>query len=70
MKSMVSPLETRLAAFLRAKRGKLTYLEFAHKLHVTASSVFRIENCQQSVTLRSLERILKRLDCTVDDVFQ
>ena len=62
-------LDHKLAVFIRQKRGDRTYAEFAHILGVTPSTVFRLEQKQQSITLRSLGKILERLKCTYKDVF-
>ena len=66
---MAVKLERQLAAFLRRKRGEKTYAEFSKKLGVTASTLHRLEMCEQSVTLSRLELILRRLKCSVRDVF-
>ncbi|MDR2463159.1 MAG: helix-turn-helix domain-containing protein [Verrucomicrobiales bacterium] len=55
--------------FIRRKRGERTYAEFAHMLGVTPSTVFRLEQKQQSITLRSLGKILERMRCSYKDVF-
>ncbi|MDR0533034.1 MAG: helix-turn-helix transcriptional regulator [Verrucomicrobiales bacterium] len=62
-------LDHKLAVFIRQKRADRTYAEFAHILGVTPSTVFRLEQRQQSITLRSLSKILERLKCTYKDVF-
>jgi DNA-binding Xre family transcriptional regulator len=66
---MRQSLDQELADFLRKKRGKTPYAVFAKKLGVTPSSLFRLENGQQSVTLRTLQQICDRLKCNVHDVF-
>jgi DNA-binding Xre family transcriptional regulator len=38
-------------------------------LGVTPSTVFRLEQKQQSITLRSLGKILERMRCSYKDVF-
>lgn len=66
---MSGPLEKQLNVFLRRKRGDLTYEQFSRKIGLRASSLHRLELCQQSITLRSLQQILKRLKCRLSDVF-
>ena len=66
---MRQTLDEQLATFLRRKRGDLPYAAFAKKLGITPSSLFRLENGQQSVTLKTLQQILERLKCGVEDVF-
>jgi DNA-binding Xre family transcriptional regulator len=38
-------------------------------IHRSSSTLFRLENQQQSVTLGRLEQILERLKCKLGDVF-
>ena len=66
---MRESLDKKLAVFLRKKRAETPYATFAKKLGITPSSLFRLENCQQSVTLRTLEQILDRLKVELEDVF-
>ena len=42
---------------------------FARKLGVSTSSLHRMEMGEQNVTLKTLEHLLKRLKCNVNDVF-
>ena len=62
-------LDIQLASFLRKRRGEMTYAAFARKLGITPSSLFRLENCQQSITLKTLQQILDRLGLDIADVF-
>jgi transcriptional regulator with XRE-family HTH domain len=66
---MQQKLEQQLAKFLRAKRGELTYADFAKRLGVTASTLYRLENAEQSITLRKLQEIMDRLKCGISDIF-
>jgi len=58
-----------LAAFLRKRRGETPYAAFAKKLGITPSSLFRLENCEQSVTLKTLQQICDRLKVDIHIVF-
>ncbi len=62
-------LDQKLARFLRQQRGTQTFAQFARKLGVGESTLHRIENGQQSVTLRALGQILRALHCDYEDVF-
>jgi transcriptional regulator with XRE-family HTH domain len=62
-------LERQLSAFLRRRRGNLTYNEFSRKLGLPPSTLHRLEQCQQSITLRSLQQIMDRLKCGLSDIF-
>lgn len=62
-------LEKQLAAFLRKKRGDLSYVQFSKKIGLRASTLHRLEMCEQSITLRGLRLIMKRLRCSLTDIF-
>jgi transcriptional regulator with XRE-family HTH domain len=66
---VLSTLDKQLAAFLRRKRGEQTYAAFSKKIGVAPSTLHRLEQGQQSITLRVLNQVLDRLDCTLQDVF-
>ena len=61
--------DQQFARFLRRQRGDLTYSQFARKLGIAPSTLFRLEHASQSVTLGKMEEILKRLKSTINDVF-
>lgn len=63
-------LDQKLARFLRVQRGDLTYSQFARKVGLRESTLHRIENGQQSATLRAVQLILKGLKCSYSDVFE
>lgn len=48
----------------------MTYADFAKKLGMTASSLHRLENGQQSITLKKLQQVLERLKCGLDEIFK
>jgi len=62
-------LDKQFGRFLRQQRGSESYAVFAKRLGISASTLFRLENCDQSVTLGKLEDILKRLKAGMRDVF-
>jgi transcriptional regulator with XRE-family HTH domain len=62
-------LEKQLSAFLRKKRGGMTYAEFSKKVGLPPSTLHRLEQCQQSITLRSLQQVMERLKCGLPDIF-
>lgn len=67
---MAKTLERQLGDFLRKKRGEMTFAEFSKKLGLPPSTLHRLEQCQQSITLRSLQQIMDRLKCRLEDIFQ
>ena len=66
---MAASLQQRLGRFLRQRRGNLTLPAYARKLGISSSSLHRMEMGEQNVTLKTLEQLLKRLNCRIVDVF-
>lgn len=62
-------LEAQLGKFLRARRGEQTYAQFSKKLGLPPSTLHRLEQGAQSITLRGLQQIMRRLKCRLRDVF-
>jgi len=65
----VRSLEKQLAAFLKKERGQTSYAEFSKRTGLTPSTLFRLENCQQSITIGRLEQVMNRLKVTLWDIF-
>jgi transcriptional regulator with XRE-family HTH domain len=63
-------LERQLGRFLRERRSDMTYAEFSRRLGLPPSTLHRLENGDQSITLRGLQEIMKRLTCTLSDIFE
>ena len=61
--------EKQLASFLKERRGEQTYRQFAHKLGIGASSLQRLEQGEQNVTLRALRLITRRLKVRLKEIF-
>ncbi len=66
---MGKSLDKQFGRFLRVKRGEDSYAVFARKLGISASTLYRLENAEQSVTLGKLEDIVKQLKADIRDVF-
>lgn len=62
-------LRQRLAIFIKEKRGTLTQREFARKIGVAQSSIMRIENLEQNVTLNTLEKLCRVYHVDIGDLF-
>ena len=62
-------MEQQLADFLREKRGEETYAAFGRRTGLPPSTLFRLEQGQQSLTLGRLEQITKRLKVKLADIF-
>lgn len=58
-----------LARYLRNMRGDLTIRDFARKVGVSPSSLQRLEQGEQNLTLDSLENLLRKLKVRLRDVF-
>jgi transcriptional regulator with XRE-family HTH domain len=67
--SVPSFLDKQLAQFLRRARGDQTFAEFSRKLGLPPSTLYRLERCEQSVTLGRLNQIMTRLKCELADIF-
>ena len=63
-------LAKQLAAFLRKKRGDLTYQQFSRKTGLSDSTLHRLELGDQNITLKTLEHICERLKCGVAAIFE
>ena len=64
-----SPLAERLAEFLKKQRGTMTFAGLSKKTGLPPSTLFRLEQCEQSITLGRLSQVVDRLKCTPADVF-
>jgi len=62
-------LRTRLAAFIRNARGDVPQRVFARKLGVAQSTIMRIENEDQNVTIDTLEQLCKAFHVDIGDLF-
>lgn len=66
---MPESLENQLARFLKERRGEQTYAQFSRKLGLPPSTLHRLEQGSQSITLRGLQQILRKLKCGLAEVF-
>ena len=62
-------LENQLARFLKERRGEMTYAQFSRKLGFPPSTLHRLEQGSQSITLRGLQQILRKLKCGLNEIF-
>ncbi len=60
----------KLAAYLRTRRGKQTQQAFADRLGISQSTLNRIEQGEQNVTIDTLELLCKRLKCRIGDLVE
>lgn len=66
----VMDLARQLAENLKKRRGKMSQDVFARKLRVSSSTLGRLENAQQNVTIKTLQQLCKALKCSVGDLFE
>lgn len=64
----LSPYDHKVAVFLRKRRGEMTYRDFAPKLGMSSSTLHRLENLDQSITLAKLHAIAVRLRTSVEEI--
>lgn len=69
MPSAPTELDKQLAAFLKAQRGEMSFAQFSRKTGLPASTLFRLERCEQSITLGRLHGLMKRLKVTLNEIF-
>lgn len=62
-------LRKRLAAYIRYKRAGVPQRVFARKTGVAQSTIMRIENEDQNITLDTLEQLCKAFNVDVGDLF-
>ena len=62
-------LRKQLAAFLKKERGDMTFAKFEQKMGISASTLHRIEMCDQNVTLDTLEDIMIRPKVSMSEIF-
>jgi transcriptional regulator with XRE-family HTH domain len=65
-----SPLDKKLATFLKKKRGEMTFKAFSQKTGLPPSTLFRLEQGTQSITLGKLDLLMTRLKCGFSDIFE
>jgi hypothetical protein len=58
-----------LAVFLKKRRGDMTFAAFSRLTGLPRSTLFRLENCEQSITLGRLQQVMDRLKVEWQDVF-
>ena len=67
--SVAVSLEEQLGKFLREQRGEMTYAQFSKKVGFSPSTLHRLEQGNQSITLRALQQIMRRLKCGLAEIF-
>lgn len=62
-------LAIRLGKRLRELRAEESQLQFSRKLGISKSSLNRMEQGEQNVSLKTLETLCERLGCDVGELF-
>ena len=68
MRRPASKSEKKFAKKLKALRGDQSQVAFAKRLGIAQSTLNRLENLEQSVTLHLIEKIADRLKVDVADL--
>ncbi|MCF6257904.1 MAG: helix-turn-helix domain-containing protein [Gammaproteobacteria bacterium] len=61
-------LARKLAENLKVLRGEKSVPEFAKKLGISKSTLYRLEGADQNTTLRTIEQLQMRLNCSAADL--
>lgn len=69
MKKQKGYLAKRLAKGLAKFRGEASQNQFAKKLGISNASLNRLENKIQNVSLSTIEKLCRNLDCDIKDLF-
>ena len=70
MRRPASKLEIKFAKKLKSLRGETSQLQFAKRIGIAQSTLNRIENGEQSVTLYLLETISEKLKIKPKDLIE
>lgn len=62
-------LRSRLAVYVRNRRGTATQREFARRTGLAQSTIMRIENEEQNVTIKTLEQLCQAFKVDVGELF-
>ena len=62
-------LRTQLGTYLRKQRGELTFAQFSRRIGVSKSTLQRLEQGEQNITVDTLEHLLSKLSAGMSEVF-
>jgi transcriptional regulator with XRE-family HTH domain len=62
-------MDRQLAAFLRKRRGSLSYAQFSKRIGVSHTTLHRLERGEHHLTLNKLETILNKLKIRLKDIY-
>ena len=62
-------LSSKLARKIKTLRGEQTQREFARKLGVSQTTLNHIEQGKENVTLKTIQKVCTRLNCTIGWLF-
>lgn len=63
-------LRTQLGAFLKKQRGEMTFAQFSRRIGVSKSTLQRLEQGEQNITVDTLEHLLSKLSARISEVFR
>lgn len=67
---MRGDIAKKLANFVRRRRGQMTLKQFSRKSGLSLSTLSRLESQSQNITVKSLQQLVNRLGCDVQDLFK
>jgi len=62
-------LRSQLGVFLKQKRGELTFAQFSRRIGVSKSTLQRLEQGEQNITVDMLEHLLSKFSAGMSEVF-
>ena len=65
----MTQLRKRISRFLVEQRGDETERAFAARIGISKSTLHRIENCEQNITIDTLEQLCQAFKCDIGDLF-
>ena len=65
----MSDIAKELAKCIKELRGDMTQREFAKKLNINVGTLNRIEQAQENITLKTIQRMCLSLNCSVGSLF-
>lgn len=67
--AVMGDIARKLAKRIKELRGDVTQREFAKKLNINVGTLNRIEQGQENITLKTIQRMCTSLKCSVGSLF-
>ena len=69
-KLIVMNLSSQLAKTIKKRRGEMSQRAFAKRIGVSSTTIRRMENEEQNVTIKTLQHLMKIFRCSIEDLFK